>query len=439
MKVLKIFLPAMLIVVLMISWFLLITSTFDTYSGYNDCIKEAEQSIENKLYEQAIEFYKDSLEYHSDEQVYVKIKETYDILYNEEHTAFFRNCYIQDMEEAAGKFPKNSLFWEKQVELYLEAENYSKAYSTVKKAENYGAVSEKLDEFQFKLKYMTQLDYKLYYDYQTALNGYITVFDGNFWTVINENGDVVRSSYSYIGLLNDDGKGLYVNDIDTRLLDSGEVTRARFDIDVEKAGYYEETSDLIPVLIDGEWRYMNSSGEVLPGGYEIAGSFYNHEAVAFDGKQWVKLDEEGKQTELENFEDIKLDLYGCHLQKGLILAKESGKYHLYNTSFEKISDFAADDIDICVNDQIAFQKNGKWGFVDKEGNILLEPQFTKAKSFSNGYAAVCNENGMWGFINSEYELVVDYAYLDAFYFNSQEKCLISQTENTVQLLGFRFE
>lgn len=440
MKVSKIVLPIILIAAVGMSWFSFLTGTAKTSVEYKDCIKDAESSIEAGLYEQGIEFYKESLQYENTESTYIKIKETYDKLYAEEHTTFIRNLYIEDMSVACSEFPKNDIFWVTQINLYLDALNYSSAYKISKQAQNFGASSKELDELYQNLLYMVKTDFKLYYDYKTALNGYISVYDGNQWTVLDESGNSIRSNYKMIGLINDDGKGIYINSIDTRLLDNKEVTRARFDFDIEDAGYYNETSDRIPVKRDGLWKYMNSKGEFLSGEFEIAGSFYNQEAVAFTGEKWVLLDEKGTQTELNQFEDIKLDLYGCHIQNDVVIAKEKGKYHFYDKEFKQLGDFEADDIDLCINGSlVAFEKDGKWGFVDTDGKVVVAPQYKRAKSFANGYAAVCNEAGLWGFINDEYELVIDYTYIDAMYFNSKETCLVSTTENTVQLLRFVFE
>lgn len=440
MKASKIILPIVLVVALCLSWFSFLSGTINTYADYRSCVDEAEKSIEAGLYEQAIEYYKKSLEYKHSEGTYKKIKETYDKLYEEEHTAFIRNLYLEDMATASSEFPKNAMFWEKQVALHIDALNYSKAYSTVKQALNYGASSKSLDKQYNTLLYMVRTDYKLYTDYKTALNGYISVFDGNVWTVLDETGEALTSQYKFIGLINDDGKGLYTNSIDTRILDSKEVTRARFEIEVEDAGYYNEKSDLIPVKINGKWKYMNSKGSFIGNEYEITGSFYDNKAVAFTGDKWVLVDNTGKESELKGIEDIKLDLYGCHNQNGVVIAKESGKYYFYDENFKKKGDFSADDIDICVDGKtVAFKKGDKWGFAEVSGKIIVDPQYAKARSFANGYAAVCNEDNLWGFLNDKHELCIDYTYKDALYFNSNETCLVSTTENTVQLLHFMFE
>ena len=56
------------------------------------------------------------------------------------------------------------------------------------------------------------------------------------------------------------------------------------------------------------------------------------------------------------------------------------------------------------------RSNGKWGFIDKEGNFVIYPQFDYAVGFSEGLAAVRIgdwETGKSGFINKEGKIVIN--------------------------------
>ena len=438
MKAIKIIIPVLLMVALVIAWGIFVVRTVGDQMGYYQCLKDAQSSIDDGLYEQAIEFYKASLEYKDTIKAYHSIKDTYDTLYAEEHTPFIRGLYIDDMAIASSQFPKEQSFWVAQIELYMESFNYSSAFNTARRALNMGAKGKALDALYFELLYMVDVDFRLYYDFKTALNGYTTVYDGNKWTVLDDEGTEIVSKYNFIGLINDDGKGLYVNDIDARLLDSKEIARARFDFEVEDAGYYNEACNLLPVKINGKWKYVSSTGEFLPGEFEMAGSFYDNYAVAYTGEKWVQLDTQGHQTAL-NYTDIKLDQYGCHVQNNCIIAQENGNYYLFDSKFSKIGNVAAKDIDICPDGTlIAFSDGKHWGFMDLTGKVVIEPVYADAKSFSNGYAAVCNDEGLWGFIDEDNVLIIDYTYLDAFYFTKGESCLVSCEEGSVQLLHFMF-
>lgn len=437
MMIKRCILPVVLVIVLGFSWYTCINGAVQNNTAYNEVIGEAQTSIKNGLYEQGIEFYKKSLTYKNSEDTYLKIKEVYDRFYSEEHTSFVRDSYIEDMEAASNAFPRFADFWVTTANLYIEELDYSSAFKTVKKGLNLGASSKALDDLNSKLLYMVKEEFKLYSSFKTALNGYITVNDGNVSTVLDGTGAPIRGSYKNIGLINDGGKGIYVNDIDTRLLDNKEITRARFEFNVEDAGYYSESSGWVPVKCDGAWKYLSMSGKTLGSSYEYAGSFYKHRAAIKENGSWSIIDDSGKKVSNTTYEDIKLDLYGCFIEGDIVLAKENGKYHIYDENMKKISDFECDDIDICIdNNLIAFQKNGKWGFVDTKGKVVVEPKYAKAKSFANNMAAVCNDTGSWGYINSDYKLVIDYKYLDAYYFNKNGTSIISMTENTYQIVHF---
>lgn len=58
----------------------------------------------------------------------------------------------------------------------------------------------------------------------------------------------------------------------------------------------------------------------------------------------------------------------------------------------------------------AIQENGKWGFADKEGNIVVEAKYDKVTEFNEyGFAAV-KEDGKWGSISREGKSVIEPIY-----------------------------
>ena len=53
----------------------------------------------------------------------------------------------------------------------------------------------------------------------------------------------------------------------------------------------------------------------------------------------------------------------------------------------------------------AFQENGKWGFINTAGEVVVEPQYDECHDYQNGYAAV-KINGKWGYIDTKHNLVI---------------------------------
>ena len=55
-------------------------------------------------------------------------------------------------------------------------------------------------------------------------------------------------------------------------------------------------------------------------------------------------------------------------------------------------------------------KNGKFGYKDHEGNVVIPHKFHFAHDFSDGMAIVVNEDGLVGYINTKGELAIPYQY-----------------------------
>lgn len=53
------------------------------------------------------------------------------------------------------------------------------------------------------------------------------------------------------------------------------------------------------------------------------------------------------------------------------------------------------------------QQDGKWGYIDSTGKIVIKPQFAWAEEFSEGLAAFENEDGKHGYINETGKIVIE--------------------------------
>ena len=90
-------------------------------------------------------------------------------------------------------------------------------------------------------------------------------------------------------------------------------------------------------------------------------------------------------------------------EKGYIRAYIDGNYKYYNFKFEEKS-----SSDILTNNTIHLsKKDGKFGFVDKAGQVVVEYIYDDATEQNEyGYAAV-KKDGLWGVVGKSGELVLD--------------------------------
>lgn len=58
------------------------------------------------------------------------------------------------------------------------------------------------------------------------------------------------------------------------------------------------------------------------------------------------------------------------------------------------------------------QREGKWGYIDRAGTLLIAPRFAAAHAFFDGLAAVEGDNGKWGYIRRTGEFAIAPAWAD---------------------------
>lgn len=68
----------------------------------------------------------------------------------------------------------------------------------------------------------------------------------------------------------------------------------------------------------------------------------------------------------------------------------------------------------------------KWGFVDKTGKVVINPQFKSVSNFSDGLCGVRNDDGKWGFINKEGTITINYQFDEANDFKNG-KCIVTSS------------
>ena len=124
----------------------------------------------------------------------------------------------------------------------------------------------------------------------------------------------------------------------------------------------------------GKWGYIDKSGKF------IINATYKDATVFQDGLAWVIL-ENGAPSAIDKNGEIKFTL------------KE------------------AEDVRLFSEDLAAFSKvdstNTIWGFVDKSGKQVINPQFDAVGNFHDGKCAVKNKDGKWGYIDKSGKIIIN--------------------------------
>ena len=421
MKGIKIFTVIALVALLVVGWTTFAIDKGTKIVSYNSSVSTADQYVEEGLYQRAILKYKEALEHSDSEKTWTKMFAAYDLRYKED--ARILSDYITDLKAALELYPKNVEYIQKLYELHMSSKDLENAYKCLNTAIENGVKDEKVISQAKELKYSFNLDHNTYSDFKSISSSTYLVSNGEKWGYIDPTGDELTDyKYVFASSLNEENTRILETTLGARLTNSEGVVLGIFKSKVTDAGLY--SNGLIPAACDGKYNYYNSFAKEQFGGYEYAGTFQNEVAVAKKDGKWCLINTKGKEI-ANGFADIKTDSNGRHLRGEVIIAaKEEGKYQMFDESGKAVDKFVASNMDMCMSDGlIAFEKDGKWGFVNTSGKTVIEPTYENAKSFSKGLAAV-SKDGKWGFINTSNELVINYQFAGADYFNSNGSCMV---------------
>lgn len=68
--------------------------------------------------------------------------------------------------------------------------------------------------------------------------------------------------------------------------------------------------------------------------------------------------------------------------------------------------------------------HGNWGFIDEQGNLVIDFQYDSVYDFREGLACVQNENGLWGYIDKTGNVVIPRIYDHVTYFSPEGVALV---------------
>ncbi|MGM0581544.1 MAG: WG repeat-containing protein [Bacteroidota bacterium] len=166
-------------------------------------------------------------------------------------------------------------------------------------------------------------------------------------------------------------------------------------------------------LVDKYLREIISNGQDKSEA-ELYYDFYDGFGIEQNIKNEIRLiDNKGKA--ITNFRKGK---YGGHGKSG-ILFRNGDQHILLNKTGEEL--FKINDYDTIIfsnDDYLTIQKNGHWGFINKDGILRVANRYDKVRPFNNERSAIKIRNS-WGFINRSEDLVIQPYYSEVSDFESK--------------------
>lgn len=341
-------------------------------------------------------------------------------------------------------------------ELLLEDELYVRAAEKYAKAIN-DYSTDINDELEEKLLYIYK-DGNLKAQYEDLVEQ--RILDGkakaeeyiDYCTTLIQKGSIAKA----MPLLKK-GEEQYDNEELTALYESVKYQRSIRDL-VCTTLKTPSSNWLIPAFDGTKWGYVDNRDSVviefkyeeaypfagdyavvkIDGGYILIDKSCNKmaidkvgldEMVSMAGSKIVGIKDGKYYLFSEYFEPIIVEGHesgfeGIYLNdNGLIVAKSGGKWAIFSSSMEPVTEFIFDDVVVNSRNQVFTKKGavvkdaGGYYIVNEEGKAYFEKRFQEIKGYEGGLIAAKDESGKWGFIDGTATYIIEPQYEDAMSFS----------------------
>lgn len=207
------------------------------------------------------------------------------------------------------------------------------------------------------------------------------------------------------------------------IISKTETDNPNYFITVDKNDIYTIVDKNGNILVDENYSYI----EYLPGDYFIVAKDGKNGVIDISGKAVIELEytsifhlNDTNILQAEKIESKTIDLYSITMQKigsmsnatittknNYIMLASDNDFAYYDFSGNKLTSIQA----LTNNQLFAKKTNDKWGFVDKQGNVVIECKYEMVTDFNEyGYAGI-KLNGMWGVIEqSSHQIIQEPTY-----------------------------
>lgn len=260
----------------------------------------------------------------------------------------------------------------------------------------------------------------------TKRNGKYGAVNQEGTTVLYPEYDNVYTGGMYLNALKD--KDIFIFDLNGNKIETNEVSKtktenANYYITIDKNNKYKVVDSKDNIIIDKDYTYI----EYLPGDYFIVERDSKSGIIDSNGKSVIELKYDSisriNETDILQMETNKnIALYNLNMKEIVSMdnaivkeVKDEKAYILLysDTNFkylDKKGNILTSQNLFENNSLFAKNINGKWGFVDKDGNLKVQNDYELVTDFNKyGFAGI-KKDGKWGSINQNGEVVQEPTY-----------------------------
>lgn len=396
---------AALLAVIGLGWYLSVraASGVDNRNEQAELVRQADIFAGKELYVRAVPLYTRALSFGTEAvpQIETKLQQAY-------LAQGDTDSYVELVEKRCAGGRASEEEYLQAADIYLSQNDLEEAMALLKKGMTAfpgGAIGELYEDNRYGYSMRVTRVAEIV---PTAGNSLMPAFDGNKWGYVNGGGRfVLPAVYDTAVPFNSGGfavvsmDGTYYTILqtgekygvdETHVTDVYGMNNAYIIAQHNgKYGYY--TQDFICALPELQFDQMTLNS---------CGVF-----AARNGDKWAVIREGGEAVTDYIYEDVAVNSLNQAFAGNQAMVKIDGLWYLIDVEGNKVCEtgFADAKAPESFHYIAVADGNGKWGFIDRSGRLVIDYQYNDAKSFSDHLAAV-KVVDTWGYISEQNELVI---------------------------------
>lgn len=376
------------------STYMAVSGASEKSAQYENYLKEARRLAKLEIVEDSIKNYESALKLKDSADISVELGEVY-----------VRNGWISEAiawgEHLLEHFPEETSVYTFLLQQYITTGDYSECFELRDKALARGASSEEFYALMDEIEYVYEFGYDYYDDVSVFGNGLCAVLKDSQWGYADMTGSQeIDSQFAWAGVFTTDGiapvqdgtgEFYYISATGNKKMALEKIAQC--------TDLRSSIEKIFPAKSDGMYAYYDWDFNKIAGDYQNATVINGDVGAVEENEKWYIINSEGEKLSSETFDGVIEDDKGIVYRNDRIFAEKDNQIFMIDGSGETIGNQTYEDARLFLeaDGYAAVQIDGKWGYVDRDGELIIEPCYEDARSFSYGYAAV-KISGKWGLL-----------------------------------------
>lgn len=390
---------------LLVSWGVAITAKSDSQKQA-ELIQQAQAYLEDEVYIRCVPLLEEAVGYSGKhtEQAETLLKQVYTQLFEQ---SGYRSKYTDLLErQMARKNPDPEVFRE-AAEYYLSVSDESTALEVLRDGIARTESQDLVDLYEAN-RYLFELERSTYHDVTAIVNGTIQVELDGKWGLADATGSLlIPCQYDKVSTCWN-GQAIVMKNGLITAVDQNNNRLAKLHEQASDFGNYAE--DRVPLKMEDGWHRANGEFAIGSAAFEEIGMYSDGYAPAKSEGKWGVVDTGNDWLIPPEYDQIIQDELGrCYAQQAVFVRQ--GDEVLLLVDGKQVGE-PYQDARPFADGYAAVERDGKWGFIDTQGNVQIDFRFDDALSFGQHLAAV-KSGDLWGYVSLSGEMVIEPLFLQA--------------------------